>query len=128
MKKLRASLSKKLKGNAGESIAEVLIALLIAALALTMLASVITTAARTITKSKEQMDAYYTANEWLSSHTTSETDTWTVTVKDASDKDVNLTGATPSMNVRFQVNNVVGEKKGDGTYDGIPVIAFWKAG
>ncbi len=128
MKKLKLSLSKKLKGNGGESIAEVLIALLIAALALTMLASVITTAAKTITKSKEQMDAYYTANEWLSSHTTSETDTWTVTVKDAVSKnDVNLTGATPSMNVRFQVNNVVGETK-DGAFDGIPVVAFWKAG
>ncbi len=127
MKKLRASLSKKLKGKAGESIAEVLIALLIAALALTMLASVITTAARTITKSKEQMDAYYTANEWLSVHSTTDIDkTWTVHVVegksvsvDERGEAINLTGAAGTITVKYGVNQVVEE---------IPVVAFWKAG
>ncbi len=129
MKKLKSCLSKKLKGNAGESIAEVLIALLIAALALTMLASVITTAARTITRNKKQMDAYYAANEWLTAHAASVTDTWTVTVKDAVSKNaINLTGATSSVTVNYQVNDVVGEKNNDGKFEGIPVVAFWKAG
>lgn len=59
MKKLRVRLSSKLKSTAGESIAEVLIALLIAALALTMLASVISTSARIITSSKAAMNTYY---------------------------------------------------------------------
>ena len=132
MKKLRESLSKKLKGNAGESIAEVLIALLIAALALTMLASVITTAAKTITKSKQQMDAYYTANEWLTVHSTSETKPWTVTVvKEVPGSDtgtpVNLTAAAGTITVKYSVNDVVAEKTEDG-YEGIPVVAFWKAG
>ncbi len=125
MKKLRASLSKKLKGNGGESIAEVLIALLIAALALTMLASVITTAAKTITKSKKQMDAYYTANEWLSVHSATDIDkTWTVYVVEGKPADeggeaVNLTGAVEYITVKYGVNEVVEE---------IPVVAFWKAG
>ncbi len=124
MKKLRASLSKKLKGNAGESIAEVLIALLITALALTMLASVITTAAKTITKSKKQMDAYYTANEWLSVHSSTDNKTWTVRVVegksvDESGEAINLTGAVESITVKYGVNEVVEE---------MPVVAFWKAG
>ncbi len=127
MKKLKSSLSKKLKGTAGESIAEVLIALLIAALALTMLASVISTAARTITRSKQQMDAYYAANEWLSAHASSDTDAfWTVTVKNGS-KRVYLISESENLTVNYQINDIVGEKNGD-TYAGIPVVAFWKAG
>ncbi len=128
MKKLKSSLSKKLKGTAGESIAEVLIALLIAALALTMLASVISTAARTITRSKQQMDAYYAANEWLSAHASSDTDaSWTVTVKDDSEQQVYLISESEDLTVNYQINDIVGEKNGD-TYAGIPVVAFWKAG
>ena len=69
MKKLRVRLSSKLKSRAGESIAEVLIALLIAALALTMLASVITTSARIITNSKIAMNAYYQKRNGLDAGT-----------------------------------------------------------
>ena len=69
MKKLRVRLSSKLKSTAGESIAEVLIALLIAALALTMLASVITTSARIITSSKAAMNEYYQERNGLDAGT-----------------------------------------------------------
>jgi hypothetical protein len=69
MKKLRVRLSSKLKSTAGESIAEVLIALLIAALALTMLASVISTSARIITSSKAAMNAYYQKRNGLDAGT-----------------------------------------------------------
>jgi len=138
MKKLKSSLSKKLKGNAGESLAEVLIALLIAALALTMLASVITTAARTITRSKQQMEAYYAANEWLTAHASSgsgseDLPTWTMTIKDAAatddsdDSQVHLVKQSEELKVNYQVNDVVGVTE-NGTYKGIPVVAFWKAG
>ena len=57
----------KLKSEAGESLGEVLIALLIAALALTMLASVITTASSIINRSKTAMDRYYAATNGLNS-------------------------------------------------------------
>ncbi len=128
MKKLKSSLSKKLKGNAGESLAEVLIALLIAALALTMLASVITTAAKTITQSKKQMDAYYAANEWLSAHAkidtgdlegTVDADAY-LTVTDEANQKVRLTNtSSDQVVVHYGINRIVEE---------IPVVAFWKAG
>ena len=55
----------KLKSEAGESLGEVLIALLIAALALTMLASVISTASNIINRSKTAVDRYYAATNEL---------------------------------------------------------------
>jgi hypothetical protein len=65
MKRLKKKLTGKLKGNAGESLAEVLIALLIAALALVMLASVIDSSMRIITRSKTTMKDYYDASDEL---------------------------------------------------------------
>ena len=61
MKKLKA----KLLSQAGESLGEVLVTLLIAALALTMLASVIFTSSKVIAQSKTNMAAYYTENDKL---------------------------------------------------------------
>ena len=49
----------KLKSQAGETIGETLVALLISALALTMLAGAISTAAKLITKSETVMETYY---------------------------------------------------------------------
>jgi len=63
MKRMKERILKKLRGNSGESLAEVLIALLIAALALTMLASVISSTAKMLTRGKLKMSEYYKANE-----------------------------------------------------------------
>lgn len=49
----------KLRGCAGESIGETLIALLISSLALLMLAGAITTATRVVTLSNQKMTDYY---------------------------------------------------------------------
>ena len=54
LKKIKA----KLHGNAGESIAETLIATLIAALALVMLAGAVASAARIITDSRKAIKEY----------------------------------------------------------------------
>ena len=59
MKKLK----KKLRSQAGESIGETLVALLIAALALTMLAGAISVSARVILQGRDKLDSYYKANE-----------------------------------------------------------------
>ena len=59
LKKIKA----KLHGNAGESIAETLIATLIAALALVMLAGAVASAARIITDSREAIKEYQTEAE-----------------------------------------------------------------
>lgn len=80
MRKLKAKITSKLKGSAGESLAEVLIALLIAALALTMLASVISTSARIITQSKAKMKDYYDRNNVLESQSATPDDTKTVVI------------------------------------------------
>jgi len=60
-------IGKKLNTNAGESLAEVLVALLIAALALVMLASMITSSASIIQNSRKNIEAYYAANNALES-------------------------------------------------------------
>lgn len=78
---MKKQLLKKLKSNSGESIAETLVAVLIAALALLMLAGTINTASRLITRSKTALDAYYTENNKLSEHSSSNSSgTSTVTV------------------------------------------------
>ena len=68
---MKKQLLKKLKSNSGESIAETLVAVLIAALALLMLAGTINTASRLITTSKTKLDAYYKENNALSEHSDS---------------------------------------------------------
>jgi Tfp pilus assembly protein PilV len=65
MRKLKTMLGAKLKSQSGESLGEVLVALLIAALAMTMLASVITTTSRIIKQSKDDLKTYYDANDAL---------------------------------------------------------------
>ena len=134
MKRLKASLSKKLKGNEGESLAEVLIALLIAALALTMLASVISSAARIITQSKKTMSDYYAANGELTTRSHAEANnaltgsgelTVNVLLKDAEDKynSANLISSTESLDVTYYFNKVVSIRNADGNNSS--VVAFW---
>ena len=55
-------INKKLRSNAGESIAETLVALLISALALVMLAGA---ASRIVTSSRSKLNTYYNGNEVL---------------------------------------------------------------
>ena len=65
MKKHAAAWIRRLRDRRGESIGEVLVALLIAAVALMMLASLIATSTRLTRSSEERMQEYYTANENL---------------------------------------------------------------
>ena len=55
----------KLSKQSGETIAETLVALLIASLALVMLAGAVSSAMNTVTRSKNTMDDYYTVNNAL---------------------------------------------------------------
>ena len=59
---------KKLRGRNGESLSETLLALLISALALTMLAGAISSAANVITRGNEQMTDYYAADVAVAKH------------------------------------------------------------
>ena len=62
MKNVFKKIKKRIHTQAGESIAETLIALLLASLALVMLASMIQSTSSIVIKSKNKMDEYYTAN------------------------------------------------------------------
>lgn len=68
MKNLKKHIAKKLKSAVGESLAEVLIALLIAALAMVMLATAISSTARIVTRSKATMKNYYDGNNALDAY------------------------------------------------------------
>lgn len=62
---------KKLTSQAGESIGETLVALLISALALVMLAGAVSAGMRVVTSSKEKMDGYYKVNNAVVARETS---------------------------------------------------------
>lgn len=64
----------KLKSGKGESIAEVLVSLLISSLALVMLASMINSSSRIIQSSKVNMESYYSANNKLEARAGTDTD------------------------------------------------------
>ena len=87
-------LKKKLNSRAGETISETLVALLISALALTMLAGAISASLSLITKSRVRMNLYYDANEAasgvvkMSSGGTSADDG--ITIKDSEGKIVDM--------------------------------------
>ena len=55
----------KLLDHTGESIAETLVALLISALALVMLAAIITSSSNIIKRSRSKLDTYYSGNEYV---------------------------------------------------------------
>ena len=70
---------RKLKSSSGESIAETLVAVLIAALALLMLAGTINSASRLITTSKSALETYYHENNAMADYDGSPTCSVTVT-------------------------------------------------
>lgn len=66
---LKKRVKSKLTRQDGDSIAEVLIALLISSLALVMLASMITSSAKMITGSSKVINDYYTAMNSINTYT-----------------------------------------------------------
>lgn len=62
---MRQAIGRKLRSRAGESIAETLVSVLIAAVALVMLAGMISTTLRLVEDSSKKIEAYYTANDAL---------------------------------------------------------------
>lgn len=62
-KSLTEQVNKKIRSNAGESITETLVALLIAALAIVMLAGAVAAASNMVLTARNKLDKYYDANE-----------------------------------------------------------------
>lgn len=66
MKRLILKIRTKLRSPRGETLGEVLVALLVAALAITMLAGAIGVSTRLVINSKEKMTEYYNKNSAIS--------------------------------------------------------------
>ena len=102
----------KLKSNAGESIGETLVALLISALALVMLAGAISATARMITVSDRQIGRYYEGDAKLVNQTEKdrENSLLTVTITGSASK-------TPEIHndVKWYLNDAFSSK---------PVVAY----
>lgn len=105
-------LKKKLKSQAGESLAETLIALLIAVAALVMLAGAISASANVIQRGQQKLDAYYSANE-------------------TADGVVQMSGTGDAGTVKItESSNAIAEKSYDvqyytnGEFNKTPVIAY----
>lgn len=93
-------LKKKLGTCAGETIAETLVALLIAALALTMLAGAMSSSLKMVTKSRKKLNGYNEKMEAMAKMTGSNTGTVTIEA-DPSDASLDL----PVYQVQYDYNN-----------------------
>ena len=101
MKKLK----RKLQSRAGESIAETLIAVLIAALALVMLAGAMSTARDVITKGKNKLNEYYGNNETMWESGTEYSSGITIVEKEP------ILGMTVlASNIEYYKNDAFGQK------------------
>lgn len=99
---MKIIVSKKLKGQSGETLTETLVALLIAALALTMLAGMISSTTRIVTQSKTTMKSYYDKNNMIAEQGTTG-DSATITLALAG-----VTGDGKAYLVDVYLNNTLG--------------------
>lgn len=110
-------MNNKLRSNAGESISETLVALLISALAIVMLAGAIAASSRIVTSSRNKLNTYYNGNEVLVRlNMGSETD---IAVNSGSNHHIKITAGTENIESRnidyfenhaFEKNKVIAYK------------------
>jgi type II secretory pathway component PulJ len=112
----------KLRSRRGDSIAEVLISLLISVVALVMLAAMITSSTRLIQRSRDAMEKYDAANNVLASMP--ETVPSTVkTVTKASGVQLNVKNAEKTVRLKMASGNLVTVYENEG-YAGKTVVAY----
>ena len=104
------NIKNKIRNQAGETIAETLVALLIAALALTMLAGAVTTASGMVLKSKDRIDKYQDRVEAAVTASTSPTGDTTIAF---ADPDAAITEPVPeaAQTVNYYEITAFGNKK-----------------
>ena len=114
---MKKKMLEKLRSRRGDSIAEVLVAMLISAVALVMLASMIASSGRMIRRSRESMEEYDKANNALAAMNEGGT-VGELKIQDAASKTVYLeTGkdnipVTVYENAGYAGKTVVAYKKG----------------
>lgn len=112
---MKSKAIKKLHSQAGETIAETLLALLVSALAMVMLAGAISTAARLINRSETVMQAYY---EGLNKLGTPNTAGISISLTDSDNAVVYFPGSdrvSASISVNYAMNDAFNNR---------PVIAY----
>ncbi len=100
MRRLQAMV-QRLKSKKGESISEVLIALLISALAIVLLAGMINASTEMIQKSKDKMDKYVNAENGIVEQNTNGTEPGSVTTK-VNGRETKLSDDSPNYVVPVQ--------------------------
>lgn len=108
MIRLGKQMRRKLRSNAGESIGETLVALLISALALVMLAGAISSTANMITTSAAKMGEYYDGDDVLVQQADSSGTASTITITGSD-------GTAQTRNVSCYTNSAFANK---------PVVAY----
>lgn len=104
LKKLRA----KLRARQGESLTEVLVAVLIAALSLVILASMVSSSGKMITASGETMDRYVQAENRLVTQTGASVN-GSVTLRDSAGQPVRLTDDDgTAVPVQYYIDDEIG--------------------
>ena len=99
---MKRKILKKISGQSGETIAETLVALLIASLALMMLAGAVSSAMNVVTRSKKAMDDYYTVNNAVVARATAKPVKDGLTVRETTSGDytgklnITISGLQPS--------------------------------
>lgn len=109
MKRLKRLLGRKLKSTAGESLVEVLVSLLIAALAILLLGQTLDVSVNMVRRSGEAMEDYYAANNVLAARGWDDSAKAVAVVTWADSNEVVDLGVGEELNVSYCVNeNAVG--------------------
>ncbi len=116
--KRTAAVRNKLHSRKGESISEVLVALLVSTLGIVLLASMIASSSRLIEKSRATVQSYVTEENAIVDRGTSDLK-GTVSVRTDGNSRRLTDSAATSADVYFYVNDVIA---------GTPVIAYRKQG
>ena len=108
---MRKKIRSRLKSNRGESLAEVLIAVMISALGLVLLASMINGAKEAVTRSKETVSTYMTANNRIVERTDGTSGSGTVgfaLVEDIGTTEIKLTDSSAdTISVVYYINDTI---------------------
>ncbi len=112
MRQNHKKIKRLLTDHRGESLAETLVALLIAGLSMAMLAGMITTSVRITDESTGSFREYYQMDESVASHSSSDPETETVAIQSGGKNyyigtdDSTDTGSTgvPSVTVKYYIN------------------------
>ena len=111
--KMTERIKKKLKSKSGETIAEVLVALLISSLGLVLLASMISSSYNLITKSRSMIEDYVNSeNRLVEQEQTVDTGNVTVKMKDGSgtDSEIKLNDEKDEITVSYYTAEIAGKK------------------